>query len=212
MAEPEDAEVDKTLTRLAEARKSWTPVVEPRKAEKGDQVVVDFVGRIDGEEFEGGKAEAFPVELGGGGFIPGFEDGLIGLEAGDATQLSLEFPESFPNKALAGKPVVFDVTVKEVREPEAVSVDDGFAESVGAESLDGLKEMIRSEHGRELKALSRMELKRKLLDALAETSDFALPPGLVEAEYTAIVRQLEKKPEAEAGEPRKREHDHDARA
>jgi trigger factor len=214
VAEPEDAEVDKTLTRLAEARKSWTPVVEPRTAEKGDQLIVDFVGRIDGEEFEGGKAEGFAVELGGGGFIPGFEDGLIGLEAGSSTQLALEFPESFPNKALAGKPVVFDITVKEVREPEPVSVDDGFAEAVGAESLDGLKEMIRSEHGRELKTLSRMELKRKLLDALAERCDFALPPGLVEAEYAAIVRQLEKKPEAEAGaaggEPADaHEHEHD---
>ncbi len=216
IAEPEDAEVDKTLARLAEARKSWTPVVEPRTAQKGDQLIVDFVGRIDGEEFEGGKAEGFPVELGGGGFIPGFEDGLIGLEAGSSTQLALEFPESFPNKALAGKPVVFDVTVKEVREPEPVSIDDGFAEAVGAGSLDGLKEMIRSEHGRELKTLSRMELKRKLLDALAERCDFALPPGLVEAEYAAIVRQLEKKPEAEAGaaggeaaDAQGNEHDHE---
>ncbi|MGZ8995863.1 MAG: trigger factor [Rhodospirillales bacterium] len=218
VAEPEDAEVDKTLARLAEARKSWTPVVEPRPAQTGDQVVVDFVGRIDGKDFDGGRAEEYAVEIGGGGFIPGFEDGLIGLEAGGSKQLELTFPETFPNKDLAGKPVVFDVTVKEVREPEPVTVDDAFAEKVGAETLVGLKEMIRSEHGRELKALSRMQLKRKLLDALAETSIFPVPPGLIEAEYASIIRQLEKKPspgEGEAGaEPahgheHAHEHDHD---
>ena len=214
VAEPEDAEVDKTLERLAEARKTWAPVVEPRKAEKGDQVIVDFVGRIEGEEFEGGKAENYPVELGGGGFIPGFEDGLVGLEAGSSTQLSLVFPETFPNKALAGKPVVFDVTVKEVREPEPVTVDDALAEKVGAETLDGLKELIRNEHGRELKALSRMELKRKLLDALSEACTFPVPPGLVETEYAAIVRQLETKTdeedeaETEAAHAHEHEHDH----
>ncbi len=192
VAEPEDAEVDKTLARLAETRKSWTPVVAPRPAQAGDQVVVDFVGRIDGEEFEGGRASEYEVEIGGGGFIPGFEDGLIGVAAGESSTLDLVFPESFPNKALAGKPVVFEVTVKEVREPQAVGLDDAFAEKVGAENLDGLKEMIRSEHGRELKALSRMQIKRKLLDALAETCTFAVPPGLVEAEYASIVRQLER--------------------
>ncbi len=215
VAEPEDAEVDKTLERLADAHKSWTPVVEPRKAEKGDQVIIEFVGRIEGEEFEGGKAENYPVVLGGGGFIEGFEDGLIGLEAGSSKQLSLVFPETFANKDLAGKPVVFDVTVKEVREPEPVTVDDAFAEKVGAETLDGLKEMIRTEHGRELKSLSRMELKRKLLDALSEACTFPVPPGLVEAEYGAIVRQLETKTEeegeagTEAAHAHDHEHDHD---
>jgi trigger factor len=209
VAEPEDVEVDKTLARLAETRKSWTPVVEPRPAQKGDQVVVDFVGRIDGEEFEGGRAEEYEVEIGGGGFIPGFEDGLIGIAAGSSTQLDLIFPESFPNKALAGKPVVFDVTVKEVREPAPVTVDDAFAEKVGADNLDGLKEMIRSEHGRELKALARMQLKRKLLDTLAGACTFAVPPGLVEAEYASIVRQLEKEEASEAEGKHEHEHEHE---
>lgn len=219
VAEPEDAEVEKTLARLAEARKSWSPVVEPRPAQKGDKVVVDFVGRIDGEEFDGGRAEEYEVEIGGGGFIPGFEDGLIGIAAGGSTRLELAFPESFPNQALAGKPVVFDVTVNEVREAEPVTVDDAFAGSVGAENLDGLKDMIRSEHGRELKQLSRMQLKRKLLDALADTCSFTVPPGLVEAEYKSIVRQLAAETagddEAEAGPAHEHEpahaqgHDHE---
>ncbi len=195
VAEPEEAEVEKTLARLAEVRKSWTPVIEARSAQKGDQAVIDFVGRIDGEEFEGGRAEGYEVEIGGGGFIPGFEDGLIGLSVGDHTQLDLAFPEGFPNKALAGKPVVFDVDVRELREPEPVSVDDAFAQAVGAEDLEALKATIRTEHGRELKALARMQVKRALLDRLAETNTFAVPAGLVDAEYRSVVRQL-----AETGE------------
>lgn len=209
VAEPEEAEVEKTLARLAEVRKSWTPVIEARSAQKGDQVVIDFVGRIDGEEFEGGRAENYEVEIGGGGFIPGFEDGLIGLSVGESAHLDLAFPEGFPNKTLAGKPVVFDVTVKELREAEPTSVDDAFAKEVGAEDLEGLKATIRAEHARELKALARMQVKRALLDRLAEINMFAVPAGLVDAEYHSVVRQLADEGGVEHDHDHEHAHDHE---
>jgi trigger factor len=133
---------------------------------------------------------------------------MIGLGAGESARLELAFPESFPNKTLAGKPVVFDVTVKEIREASPVSVDDALAEGVGAESLDRLKELIRTEHGRELKQLSRMQLKRKLLDALAETCSFAVPPGLVQAEYESIVRDFLREAPAAGGDAGEAAHEH----
>lgn len=209
VATPEDEEVDKTLAHLAEAHKSWTPVLEARPAQNGDQAVIDFVGRIDGEEFEGGRAERYEVDIGDGGFIPGFEEGLIGLSVGDHAQLDLVFPDSFPNKDLAGKPVVFDVDLKELREAEPVSIDDAFAQSVGAESLEALKETIRGEHGRELKSLARMHVKRALLDRLAEVVTFAVPEGLVDAEYRSVVRQLANTPGDDGAQDEEHDHDHD---
>lgn len=193
VAAPEESEVDKALSRFADIRKQWTALAAPRASQQGDQVIIDFVGRIDGEEFEGGRGDGYEVELGAGGFIPGFEEGLTGLTGGVHTELALSFPDGFPNEALRGKPVVFEIDVKEIREPQPVTIDDDFAKSLGAESMDALKATIREEHARELKSLSRVHLKRKLLDRLAEDNTFAVPTGLVDSEYASVVRQLASK-------------------
>lgn len=211
VAIPDEGEVDKTLARLADIRKQFAALSEPRPSQQGDRVVIDFVGRIDGEEFEGGRGEGYEVELGAGGFIPGFEDGLTGLSVGAHTELALVFPDSFPNEALQGKPVVFEIDLKEIREPQPVSLDDDFAKTLGAENLEALKATIREEHARELKALSRAHLKRKLLDRLAEDNTFAVPAGLVDGEYENVVRQLAGKDDAAADAVADNDtgHDHD---
>lgn len=187
----EEGEVDEVLTRMAEANKTSEPVVGEKAAEKGDVVVIDFVGKVDGKEFPGGKADGYHLDLGSGSFIPGFEDQLIGAKAGDQMAVNVTFPKEYGAADLAGKDAVFDVTVKELRSPRPATIDDEFAKRAGLENLDGLKKAIRDEHEREFKALARMRLKRALLDALAEMYDFPVPESLVEAELDSIWTQFE---------------------
>jgi trigger factor len=151
---------------------------------------VDFVGRIDGTEFEGGKGEDIRVELGSNTFIPGFEDQLLGLKAGDTKLVKVTFPVNYMAAHLAGKDAEFDVTVKEVEAPGELKIDDEMAKGFGMESLDKLKDAIRDAVKRDFDAQSRRKVKKDLLDSLDAKYSFELPPTLVEQEFAAVWSQV----------------------
>ncbi len=184
----EDLAVDEALGRLAADAVNYETA--EKAAEEKDQVVIDFLGKMDGEPFEGGAAEDFPLVIGSGQFVPGFEDQLTGLKAGDEKTVELTMPEEYGNADLAGKAVTFDVTVKEVKGPQPVDMDDEFAKRFGMDSLDALKDDIRTRVGSEFEQASRAHLKRKLLDDLDGRVDFDLPPTMLEIEAKQVAHQL----------------------
>ena len=186
-----DAEVQQALERLAREQGQSEPVAEPKPAETGDILVIDFVGRIDGKEFQGGSAQGHYARLGSGMLIPGFEDQLIGAMVGDKREVSVTFPPNYPRQELAGKPAVFDVEVKEQRRVIPSAIDDGLARSLGLESLEALTKRVREQLETEYKVACRLRLKRQLLDKLAATHEFEVPPGLLEDEFNAIWRHIE---------------------
>jgi trigger factor len=188
VAEVSDTEITESLERMAKQNRSFE--TKDGTAEAGDRVVVDFVGRIDGTEFEGGKGEGIRVELGSNTFIPGFEDQLLGLKAGDTKLVKVTFPVNYMAAHLAGKDAEFDVTVKEVEAPGALTIDDEMAKGFGMESLDKLKEAISDAIKRDFDAQSRRKVKKDLLDALDAKYSFELPPTLVEQEFTAVWSQV----------------------
>ena len=194
-----DAEIDEALARIAERNETSEPVTRP--AQDGDVVVIDFVGKQDGVAFPGGTADGYSLKLGSNTFIPGFEAQLVGKAAGDETVVEVSFPEGYGNEDLAGKPATFDVKVNEVRAPQAAAIDDELAKSVGLESLDALKQAVREEIGRSLDGLSRMRLKRALLDALAANHDFPVPPSMFDQEFEHIWKQVEADREAGRTDP-----------
>jgi trigger factor len=198
---PSEEEVKEALDNLAENAESFA--TKKGKAADGDQVVFDFVGSVDGEEFEGGAAEDFPLKLGSGQFIPGFEEQLVGVKAGEEKNVEVTFPEEYQAEHLAGKAAVFACTIKEVKKPVAAEVDDELAKKFGAEDLDALKGQITERLGAEYKGAARAVMKRSLLDQLDDVVSFELPPSLVEAEAKQIAHQLwhEENPEVEG-------HDH----
>ncbi|WP_439817831.1 trigger factor [Zavarzinia sp. CC-PAN008] len=187
----EEAEVEQSLERLASSQKRFEAAPEGTEAAEGNAVVIDFLGKKDGVPFDGGEAKDFQLELGSKRFIPGFEDQLIGAKVGDERVIALNFPDDYPVKELAGQPVTFDVTVKEVQSAAAVSIDDEFAKSFGVESLADLRATLRKQLESRYGDLSRMRLKRALLDALAEQHSFEVPQGLVDLELEQIVAQAE---------------------
>lgn len=190
VAEVDDEAVQKGIDDLVERSVSYT-AEEGRAAQTGDRVTIDFVGKIDGEAFEGGTAEDAPIVLGQGNFIPGFEDGLTGVKAGDEKDIAASFPEDYPVDTLKGKAATFSIKVKEVAAPMRPAVDEEFAKSLGATDLNQLKEFLRERIGREYAGASRQKLKRDLLDQLEKVHSFELPPSLVEAEFNGIWKQLE---------------------
>jgi len=194
---PDIPEVDLSKIKLERDRKKSS------KAKDGDQVVIDFIGKVAGEAFEGGSAEDFPLVLGSNQFIPGFEDQLVGVKTGDEKAVEVTFPEEYGNKDLAGQPAVFDVTVKAVKEPKPAAIDDELAKKFGADDLAALKTQITERLGEEYKGASRAVMKRGLLDELDKLVKFELPPSLVEAEAGQIAHQLwhEENPDVEG-------HDH----
>jgi trigger factor len=153
--------------------------------------VIDFVGRVDGKEFNGGKAEGHHLRLGAGMLIPGFEDQLIGAQAGDKREVKVTFPADYPRAELAGKDAVFDVEVKELKKLVPAVIDDELAKSLGVDSLEELRKRVRDQLQQEYGVASRARIKRQLLDRLNETSDFTLPPTLTEAEFNQIWSQVE---------------------
>lgn len=191
MAEVPAEEVSKALEYLAKARKETVKVEDDRAAAKGDTTVIDFVGSVDGVEFQGGKGSNYPLELGSGSFIPGFEDQLIGKKAGDKIDVKVKFPENYHAKDLAGKDAVFAVEVKELRSSKPVEINDDFAKSLGEESLDKLKSVIAERIKGDYETASRMKLKRALLDNLDKAYNFEVPQGLVDAEYKSIEAQYQ---------------------
>ena len=191
VVEPSDAEVEDALKRFADQQKRFEAAPKTYKAAKGDVVVMDFVGSVEGEEFEGGKGEGMQIEIGSGRLIPGFEDQLIGVKANDKVKVEVSFPEDYNVAYLKGKPAVFDVLVTEVRQPQEAAIDDTLATNLGLESLDKLKEILKDQISAELQGMTRTHLKRKLLDHLAANHDFEVPPTMVEAEFGQIWAQLE---------------------
>lgn len=191
VADIPEGDIDEALNNIAEQQVTYKERGKTAKAKDKDQIVIDFVGKVDGEEFEGGKGEGFELVLGSGQFIAGFEDQLVGAKAGDDVEVKVTFPEGYHAKDLAGKDAVFDVKVVEVRAPEKVEINDQLAKKVGLESLDELKTRIKERIEEDYKRLSRGHLKRALLDKLDEAHDFELPKGMVDAEFEQIWRQVE---------------------
>jgi len=185
-----DEDIDKSVEKIL----ATNPTFKPKKgaAKSGDRVTHDFVGKLNGEPFEGGTAEDAPIVLGAGGFIPGFEDGLTGAKAGEERVVKATFPDNYPEAKLAGKDVEFEVTVKEVAGPETPTLDEDFAKSLGVESVAQMREAVKGRMEEDRAMASRLKVKRALLDTLNETHSFELPPTLVDNEFKAIWEQVTK--------------------
>ncbi len=192
-----DGEVTEELERIASGQKRYKAAPKSRKAKDGDQVVIDFVGKIDGEEFEGGAAEGAPLVIGSGTFIPGFEEQLTGVKAGDEKTVKVEFPTDYQAEHLAGKDAEFDVTVQAVKVEDDGDLDDDFATSMGLESLQQLKDLIKGQLEQQHAGLTRTAMKRGLLDRLAVDHDFDVPQGMVDAEFEQIWVQLQQEAQKE---------------
>jgi trigger factor len=190
VAEVDEAAIGEALENLSKTASVFEPRKKGSKARDGDQVTIDFRGSVDGEEFAGGVAEDFPLVLGSKQFIPGFEDQLVGVKAGEEKEVSVTFPETYGNEALAGKAAVFAVTVKEVAEPKPAPVDDDLAKKFGQDDLASLKAQISERIGEEYRNAARAVLKRGLMDALDDAVSFELPPSLIAAEANQIAHQL----------------------
>lgn len=188
VAEVAEEDIDKSVQQLLDSSAAYEP--KDGAAEEGDQLKVDFVGKIDGEPFEGGSAEDIAVVIGKNAFIPGFEEGLVGAKPGEERVVETTFPEDYPAEHLAGKSAQFDVTVKEVGAPKLPEADDEFAKTMGFESMDKLRGAIRDKLAGELEQASRVKLKRQLLDELDKAHDFELPGSLVEQEFNELWRQV----------------------
>ncbi len=186
----DDAAVDEALSSLAGNAKTYDDRKKGAKARDGDQVVIDFKGAVDGEAFEGGTAEDYPLVLGSNSFIPGFEGQLVGVKAGEDVTVNVTFPEAYGAANLAGKAAVFACTVKAVKEGKAAAVDDELAKKFGAADLAALREQIAGRLANEYKGAARAVMKRSLLDQLDAQVTFELPTKLVDAEAAQIAHQL----------------------
>jgi trigger factor len=190
-----EAEIDEAVKNIADQNRPYAAKGEGAKAEKGDRLTVSFAGTIDGKAFEGGSASDMVVNLGSGSFIPGFEDQLIGVAAGETRIVNVTFPTSYAEPKLAGQDAVFEVTVSTVEAPGTVTMDDEFVKTLGLESLAKLREMVKERLQRQHAAASRQRLKRGLLDQLDATHKFEPPPSLVEDEFAnvwkTVVNELE---------------------
>jgi trigger factor len=185
-----DAEVEEAVARIAEQNKPYAPKPEGEKAAKDDRVVISYAGTINGEPFEGGTGDDTAVLIGSNTFIPGFEDQLIGIAAGETRTLKVKFPEHYQAEHLAGKDAEFVVTAKSIETPGTVTVDDEFAKSLGLESLDKLREAIKDRLAREHGGVSRQKVKRALLDELDKRHKFEPPPSLVEEEFDRVWKSV----------------------
>ena len=185
-----DKEIDEALGNLAESAQDFKDRKKGTKAKDGDQVTMDFVGRVDGEAFDGGSAEDYPLVLGSNSFIPGFEEQLVGVKVDEEKVVKVSFPEEYQAPHLAGKDAEFTCTIKAVKEPVAAEINDELAEKFGAESLDKLKEQIGERLEAEYAGASRAVLKREVLDQLDGLVSFELPPSMVEMEAKQIAHQL----------------------
>ncbi len=199
----DDEAVDEALKNLAETAQNFKDRAANVKSKDGDQVVIDFAGKVDGELFEGGSAEDYPLTLGSNSFIPGFEEQLVGVKKDEEVAVTVSFPEDYQAPHLAGKEAVFDCTIKSVKKPVAAEIDDELAKQFGAEDLAALKGQIAERLEGEYAGAARAVMKRALLDALDAKVSFELPPSLLDAEAKQIAHQLwhEDNPEVEG-------HDH----
>ncbi len=190
VVEASDTDVDEALANLAESAQNFEDRKKGSKSKEGDQVVIDFLGKVDGEAFEGGKAEEYPLVLGSNSFIPGFEEQLIGAKAGEEVEVKVSFPAEYGAANLAGKDAVFECKVHAVKEPKPAELNDELATKYGAKDLEDLKSQVAERLVSEYDGASRMVTKRKLLDELDKLVDFELPETLLEAEAGQIAHQL----------------------
>ena len=199
----DEASIDEALANLAETAQDFKARKAGSKAKDGDQVVMAFLGKVDGEAFDGGSAEDYPLVLGSNSFIPGFEEQLVGVKAGEEKAVTVSFPAEYQAEHLAGKEAIFDCTISEVKEPVAAEINDDMAKKFGAEDLAALKTQIGERLEAEYGGASRAIMKRGLLDAMDTLVSFDLPPSLLDAEAGQIAHQLwhEDNPEVEG-------HDH----
>ena len=188
VVEVSDEEVNEQIERIAESNRSYEE--KKGEAENGDRVTMDYVGKVDGEPFEGGADENANLVLGSGQFIPGFEEQLVGLKAGDEKEVKVTFPDDYQAAHLAGKDAVFDVHVHVVSKPGELTIDDALAKGLGLDSLDKLKEIVRDQINGQYAQQQRMKVKRQLLDQLDEKHDFELPQGMVDQEFDNIWQQI----------------------
>ncbi len=196
-----DEAINDSIKRLAEQRQSFKPVEEARPAAAGEQLTVDFIGRVDGEAFQGGTATDVNVIVAGQGFIPGFSEQMEGMAPGETRTISVTFPEEYGASELAGKAAEFEITAKALAVAEVPAVDDEFAKAMGLESEADLRAKVSEQIGREYETMTRMKLKRGLLDALAERAQFEAPVSLVDAEFAEIWRQVESEKAAGRADP-----------
>ena len=190
IAKADEASVDEALANLAETAQDFADRKKGTKAKDGDQVTIDFLGKVDGEAFEGGAAEDYPLVLGSNSFIPGFEAQLVGVKLGEEVEVNVTFPAEYGAENLAGKDAVFECKIKAVKAPKAAEINDELATKFGAEDLAALKGQITERLEAEYAGAARAVQKRHLLDALDKMVKFELPPSLVEAEAGQIAHQL----------------------
>ena len=190
-AAPSEEAIDKAVEEIARRQREMEPVTEDRGAQSGDTLTVDFVGKVDDVAFPGGTGSDMAVELGGSGFIPGFWEGMEGMKPGEERQITVNFPEEYHAKELAGKAATFDISAKKLEQPKPTALDDSLAEKLGFENIEELRKLISQQIQREYDGLTRMRIKRELLDALAAKADFATPESMVEPEFNQIWQRVE---------------------
>ena len=189
-AKVDKSSVDEALENLASSAQDFEDRKKGSKANDGDQIILDFVGKVDGEAFEGGSAEDYPLVIGSNSFIPGFEEQLVGTKIDQEVEVKVSFPDDYGSKNLAGKNAQFQCKIKAIKLPKSMSISDELAKKFGAEDLAGLKTQISERLETEYAGASRSVLKRDLLDLLDKLIEFELPPSLVEAEASQIANQL----------------------
>jgi trigger factor len=189
--EPAAEAIDRALAEVAARQEGREPVTEDRGAQTGDTLTVDFVGKVDGVAFPGGTGTDMAVKLGGEGFIPGFSEGMQGMKVGEERQINVTFPEAYHAKELAGKAATFDLVAKSLEQPKPMPVDESLATAIGFETLEELRGAITSQIQREYDSISRMRIKRDLLDALSKAASFEVPPSMVDAEFKQIWARIE---------------------
>jgi trigger factor len=183
VADVTDTDVDEAIKRIADQNRGYAAKGEGAKAETGDRVTISFKGTIDGTPFDGGAGENIPVLIGSGTFIPGFEEQLLGIAAGETRNLKVAFPKNYASETLAGQPAEFETTASLIEAPQDATIDDDFAKTLGLESLDELKEAARERLTAEFAGATRQKVKRMLLDRLDESHRFEAPPSLIEEEF-----------------------------
>ncbi|UFW83444.1 trigger factor [Bradyrhizobium barranii] len=186
VADVSDTDVDEAIKRIADSNRGYAAKAEGAKAESGDRVTINFKGTINGEVFEGGTGEGIQVAIGSNTFIPGFEEQLTGIGAGETRALKVSFPKNYMNDKLAGQPAEFETTATSIEAPQDVAIDDEFAKTLGLESLDKLKEAARERLAAEFAGATRQRVKRALLDRLDEAHRFEAPPSLVDEEFNLM--------------------------
>jgi len=183
--------IDEAVLRIAQQQKNFKDAPKGHKAATGDLVVMDFVGKVDGTPFDGGTGEGMSVEIGTGRLIPGFEDQLVGVKANDEKTITVTFPADYNVDYLKGKEATFDLVISDVRVADEAKADDDFAKSLGLEGIDQLRDLMKGQLEQEFNQLTRTHMKRRLLDQLAASHDFDVPPSMVDAEFNQIWAQLE---------------------